>query len=79
MRNLDDYSIQVDYIYLDSKEREKFADLTFKYLIENIEYNNVNIIENIMEDIKINETIYLDIKSIFIIDKYINNEDTIYI
>jgi hypothetical protein len=78
MRSSDD-SIHIEYIYLDSKERQKFASLSYEYLIENIENNNVDIIENITEDIQINEAIYLDIKAIFIIDKYIGNEDTIYI
>jgi|LakMenEpi02Apr12_1017379.scaffolds.fasta_scaffold02575_3 hypothetical protein len=74
MRNLD-ISINVEYVYLTSEERQKFADSSFENLIENIECNNVDIIE----DIQINETIYLDIKTIFIINKYICNDDTIYI
>jgi|LakMenEpi02Apr12_1017379.scaffolds.fasta_scaffold02575_2 hypothetical protein len=45
------------------------------YIIEN---NDEDVIEN-NEDIQINEIIYLDIKTIFIINKYIGNENIIYI
>jgi len=62
-------------------------ELIFNFRLNNedrIENNNENTIENIdedimNEDIQINEIIYLDIKTIFIIDKYISNDDTIYI
>jgi hypothetical protein len=62
-------------------------ELIFNLRLKNrdvIENNNDDTIENINEDIKneniqINEIIYLDIKSIFIINKYIDNDNSIYI
>jgi hypothetical protein len=57
----------------------EYSRLDKRVAKEFLENNNVDIIENNNENIQINEIIYLDIKTIFIINKYIDSDDSIYI
>jgi len=86
MRNLDSL-IEVNYVYLDYEERKKFANLSHEYIIEKIVLNhNIEKQEKIIKEIDIENKTDIktaenskDIKTFFTIDKYIDNENTIYI
>ena len=47
-------SLYVDYIYLDTEERRKFASQSHEYLIEQLQYNGQEILNTQSNKIKLN-------------------------
>ena len=44
--NFEDASIYVNYVYLDTEERRRFAQVSHEYLIEQLQYTGEESIDN---------------------------------
>jgi hypothetical protein len=47
--SIDDATILTNYVYLDSEERRRFAQVGHEYLIEQIQFNGVEPVENLVQ------------------------------
>jgi len=52
--NIDDISLLVNYIYLDSDERQRFSQASHEYLIEQIQSNGEEIVDTTTKSFKLN-------------------------